>query len=94
MEATKRLYRSTKDKIIGGLCGGIANYFKIDPVIVRLIVVILFFISGWGFLAYLIGWMIVPKEPFLWTEPSKTEPEVQSEPEVQPEPEVKSEEKI
>lgn len=90
MEATKRLYRSTKDKIIGGLCGGIAEYFNIDPVIVRLIVVILFLLSGWGFLAYLIGWIIVPKVPFKWTEPSKTE----SESEVQPEPEVKPEEKI
>jgi len=90
METTKRLYRSTKDKIIAGLCGGIANHFGIDPVIVRLIVVVLFLVSGWGFLAYLIGWIIVPKEPFKWTEPSKSE----SEPDVQPEPEVKPEEKI
>lgn len=62
METTKRLYRSTKDKIIGGLCGGIANYFNIDPVIIRLLCVVFFFISGWGLLAYLIGWIIVPKE--------------------------------
>lgn len=62
METNKRLYRSTKDKIIAGLCGGIANYFNIDPVIIRLIMVVLFFISGWGILAYIIGWIIVPKE--------------------------------
>jgi phage shock protein PspC (stress-responsive transcriptional regulator) len=81
MEATKRLYRSTKDKIIGGLCGGIAEYFSIDPVIVRLIVVILFLLSGWGFLAYIIGWIIVPKSPFNWsvpkTEESKEEPKTE-----------------
>jgi len=84
METTKRLYRSTKDKIIAGLCGGIANHFGIDPVIVRLIAVILFLISGWGFLAYLIGWIIVPKNPNVeWKTPEvKTEPkeETKSEP--------------
>jgi phage shock protein C len=74
MEATKRLYRSTKDKIISGLCGGIAEYFNIDPVIVRLIVVILFLLSGWGFLAYLIGWIIVPKNPFNWSVPKTDDP--------------------
>ena len=85
MEANKRLFRSKKDKIIGGLCGGIANYFKIDPVIVRLIAVILFFVSGWGFLAYLIGWIIVPKEccatneDCCKTEEPKTEEEVKTE---------------
>jgi phage shock protein C len=58
----KRLYRSTKDKILGGLCGGIANYFNIDPVIIRLIFVAVMFLGGWAVLAYIIGWIIVPKE--------------------------------
>ena len=57
----KRLYRSTKDKILGGLCGGIANYFNIDPVIIRLIFVAVMFLGGWAVLAYIIGWIIVPK---------------------------------
>ncbi|MFW6220432.1 MAG: PspC domain-containing protein, partial [Nanoarchaeota archaeon] len=59
----KRLYRSRKDSIIGGVCGGLANYFKIDPVIVRLIFVILFFIKGSGLLFYIIAWIIIPLEP-------------------------------
>lgn len=61
MEETKRLYRSTKDKIIGGLCGGIAEYFNIDPVLVRLIFIIFSF-HGFGLLAYLVGWCIIPKK--------------------------------
>lgn len=79
----KRLYRSTKDKILGGLCGGIANYFNIDPVIIRLIFVAVMFLGGWAVLAYIIGWIIVPKE----TATPNVEPEpVQPEP-VQPETE-------
>lgn len=59
---TKRLYRSNKQKIIGGVCGGIAEYFNIDPVLVRLIFVFIMFTGGWALLAYIIGWIIVPKE--------------------------------
>lgn len=52
----KRLYRDENNKILGGVCSGIAAYFGIDPVIVR----ILFLISGIGILAYIILWMFVP----------------------------------
>ncbi|MEO8720687.1 MAG: PspC domain-containing protein [Ginsengibacter sp.] len=52
----KRLYRDENNKIIGGVCSGIAAYFGIDPVIVR----ILFLVSGIGLLAYIILWMFVP----------------------------------
>jgi len=52
----KRLYRDENNKILGGVCSGIAAYFGIDPVIVR----ILFLISGIGFLAYILLWMFVP----------------------------------
>jgi len=62
-DKTKRLYRSTSDKMIGGVCGGIAEYFKIDPVIVRLIAVAMIFVHGIGILAYLIGWIVVPLAP-------------------------------
>ncbi|MCK4944106.1 MAG: PspC domain-containing protein, partial [Candidatus Aminicenantes bacterium] len=50
----KRLYRSQKDKIIAGVCGGIGEYFGIDPVIIRIITVILFFWGGSGIIAYII----------------------------------------
>lgn len=59
----KRLYRSGKDKILGGVCGGIAEYFNIDPTIVRLIWVFFALAYGTGILAYLIGWLIIPRNP-------------------------------
>ncbi|MDO8538357.1 MAG: PspC domain-containing protein [archaeon] len=62
-ENVKRLYRSRKDKILGGVCGGIANYFSIDPVIVRLIWILLSIGSfGAGIIIYLIAWVIIPQE--------------------------------
>ena len=60
----KRLYRSRKNKVIGGVCGGIAEYLDVDPVVVRLIWAIVTLISmGLGILAYLIAWVIIPEEP-------------------------------
>ena len=56
----KRLYRSKDNKVIGGVCGGIAEYFKIDPVIIRLIWVLLVLGYGFGLLAYIIAWIIIP----------------------------------
>lgn len=60
----KKLYRSTKDKMLCGVCGGIAEYFNVDPTIVRLVFLIFAF-SGPGFLAYLIAALIIPKSPFM-----------------------------
>ena len=60
----KRLYRSRKDKVLAGVCGGIAEYLDVDPVVVRLVWAILTLISmGMGLLAYLIAWIIIPEEP-------------------------------
>ncbi len=59
----KRLYRNRKDKVLGGVCAGIAEYFNVDPVLVRLLWVIFTLISmGLGIVAYLIAWIIVPEE--------------------------------
>jgi phage shock protein PspC (stress-responsive transcriptional regulator) len=55
-----RLYRNPFDKIIGGVCSGIANYFDIDPVLVRLIFVVMLFVFGTGVLAYIIAWIVIP----------------------------------
>jgi phage shock protein C len=60
----KRLYRSRKDRILGGVCGGMGNYFNLDPVLVRVIWVVLLFAAGVGFLAYILSWIIIPEEPF------------------------------
>jgi phage shock protein PspC (stress-responsive transcriptional regulator) len=57
---TKRIYRDPDDRMIGGVCGGLAAYTNIDPVIMRLIFVVLLFM-GIGALAYIILWIVVPE---------------------------------
>jgi phage shock protein PspC (stress-responsive transcriptional regulator) len=57
--AQRRLYRNENDKVLGGVCSGLANYFNIDVVIARIIFVVLLF-SGVGFLTYIIMWVAVP----------------------------------
>lgn len=63
MKTAKRLTRSN-DKMIAGVCGGIANYFELDPTIVRVLYVILSIVSAGfpGVLVYLILWLVMPKE--------------------------------
>ena len=56
----KKLMRSGKNQIIGGVCADVANYFDIDPTIVRVIWGVLAFCYGAGVLAYLILWAIAP----------------------------------
>ncbi len=58
----KRLYRSRSDRMIWGVCGGLAKYFDIDPTIVRIIAVLLIFANGLGILAYIILAIVVPLE--------------------------------
>ena len=59
----KLLTRSTKDRMIAGICAGLADYMGMDPTVVRLIFVLLFFVTGPGvLLAYLIMALIVPNE--------------------------------
>jgi phage shock protein C len=60
----KKLYRSTDNKVIAGVCGGIGKYFDIDPVIPRIVFVLLLLPGGLpGFIPYVLLWIIVPKEP-------------------------------
>ncbi|PIU60928.1 MAG: PspC domain-containing protein [Armatimonadetes bacterium CG07_land_8_20_14_0_80_40_9] len=59
----KRLYRSKKEKIIAGVCGGIAEYFEIDPVIVRLVFVALVMAGFSSIILYIVAWIIVPVNP-------------------------------
>jgi len=60
----KRLYRSTTDMKIAGVCGGLAEYFKIDPTIIRIIFIILLLPGGFpGFIPYVIMWIVVPVKP-------------------------------
>jgi len=60
----KRLYRSKKEQMLGGICGGLAEYIDVDPSIIRLICVVLIVIS-WGLflLVYIAAWIIIPESP-------------------------------
>ncbi|MDK2975358.1 MAG: phage shock protein [Methanofollis sp.] len=60
----KRLVRPRDDHIVAGVCSGIARYFEIDPVVIRLVWVI-FTVMGFvftGIVAYLIAWLVIPEE--------------------------------
>lgn len=59
----KRLFRSNKSRMLGGVCGGIGEYFDVDPTIIRLAAVLFALTGGAGILAYLIAWIIVPDQP-------------------------------
>jgi phage shock protein C len=58
------LYRSRKDKVFGGVAGGIARSLNADPAIVRLIFALLIIFGGGGILLYIILWIAIPEEPF------------------------------
>ena len=58
-----RLYRSGRDRILGGVCGGIAEYLNTDPVIVRFVCILAIFLYGAGFWIYIIMWIIMPRNP-------------------------------
>jgi phage shock protein PspC (stress-responsive transcriptional regulator) len=57
----KRLYRDPDNRVLGGVCGGIGQYFKIDPLIVCILFLIVFFGFGIGLLIYIILWIVVPE---------------------------------
>ena len=60
---TERLYRSGIDKKLGGVCGGLAEYFDVDSTLIRLLVLMSFFLGGIGFPIYIIAWVIIPMNP-------------------------------
>jgi phage shock protein C len=64
-----RLYRSRDDRVIAGVAGGLASYLGVDPVLVRLVIVVLAVAGGSGVLAYVIAWIVIPEEP--WDGPAE-----------------------
>ena len=58
----RRLTRSSTDRRIAGVCGGIANYLNIDPTVVRIIFLLALLFGGFGFWAYLIVWIAAPED--------------------------------
>jgi phage shock protein C len=59
---TKKLYRSRSDRKLWGVCGGLANYFDMDPTIIRVIAVASLFVGSLGFWIYIIMALVVPAE--------------------------------
>lgn len=71
----RRLYRSRSEKILGGVCGGLGEYFDVDPVIVRLTTVVLLFVTGGVVVPlYIASWIIIPRIPLAFTSDSATAP--------------------
>ena len=60
---TKKLYRSRNDRMIAGVAGGLAEYFGIDPTVVRLAFVVLALLGGPGLIIYILMWILVPEAP-------------------------------
>ena len=58
----KRLVRSRNDRMIAGVAGGLAATLNIDPLLVRIVLLVLAFLNGFGFLLYLALWLLVPNE--------------------------------
>ena len=59
----RRLQRKPDTAMIGGVCAGIADYFNIDPTWIRLLAVLLIFASGFGLVAYIVAWIVIPRGP-------------------------------
>jgi phage shock protein C len=70
----KKLYRSARERMLGGVAAGLAEYFDVDPTIVRLVFVLSIFAGGAGFIAYIIMWIVVPQGPFVPYEMSSNIP--------------------
>lgn len=60
---TKQLYRSKNNRVISGVCGGIAEYLELDPTLIRLLWVLITLPGGIGFIAYLVSIIIIPENP-------------------------------
>lgn len=72
---TNRLYRSKTDRVIAGVCGGIAQHLDIDPIIIRILFLIAFLTEGFGLLLYIILWIAIPEEPVPYVKAEKSKEE-------------------
>lgn len=64
---TNKLYRSKIQKVIGGVCGGLAEYFDVDPVFIRALFILLLVAGGSGFLLYILLWILIPQKPLVFS---------------------------
>ncbi len=61
----KKLYKSRTERMIDGVCGGVAKYFNLDPTLVRIAWVLLTFLGGSGIILYIVAMIVMPKEPYI-----------------------------
>jgi phage shock protein C len=76
----KRLFRSGKDRVVAGVCGGLADYFDIDPLLIRIIFMILALSGGLGILIYLAAWLIIPGQGQTPPTPEERKPNMKRNP--------------
>jgi phage shock protein C len=63
MSQTRKLYRSQTNRVLGGVCGGLAEYFNTDATLIRVLFVLLTVLGGAGPIIYLAMWIVVPNQP-------------------------------
>jgi len=63
MDSTRKLYRSKTDRVLAGVCGGLAQYFNLDATLIRVLFVLLAVLGGAGLVVYVAMWIIVPNQP-------------------------------
>jgi phage shock protein C len=63
MDSTRKLYRSKTDRVLAGVCGGLAQYFNLDATLIRVLFVLLAVLGGSGLVLYVAMWIIVPNQP-------------------------------
>jgi phage shock protein C len=60
MEEPRKLYRSRSQRMLGGVCGGLAEYFNVDATLIRVLFLVLAVFGGTGLVIYVVMWLIVP----------------------------------
>jgi phage shock protein C len=68
--ARHRLVRPRTDRKIAGVCAGIAEYFDIDVIVIRMVWLVVAVMTGVGFLGYVIAWIVIPEEPLMLPAPA------------------------
>jgi phage shock protein C len=63
MDSTRKLYRSKTDRVLAGVCGGLAEYFHLDATLIRVLFVLPAVLGGAGLVLYVAMWIIVPNQP-------------------------------
>lgn len=63
-QQTKRLMRSRNDRMIAGVCGGLGEYFGIDPTLFRIAFALSLFVGGSGFVLYIVLWLVMPERDY------------------------------